>query len=68
MQKSEIYLIFEIEKQKIEIDIEDPAGGDKKAIANNFMMFKNAETLKVTIEERVYKLERDEAAFLQSIR
>ena len=31
-------------------------------------MYKNSKLLKVTIEERIFKLERDEAAFLQSIR
>jgi hypothetical protein len=31
-------------------------------------MFKNGEFIKVTLEERIYKLERDEAAFIESIR
>ena len=35
---------------------------------NTFFMFKNGEQLKFTLEERIYKLERDEAAFLESIR
>ena len=31
-------------------------------------MYKNAEEMKVRLEERVYRLERDDEAFLQSIR
>ena len=32
------------------------------------ILYKNAEEMKVRLEERVYKLERDDEAFLQSIR
>ena len=68
IQKSEIYLVIELEKQKVEIDIENPKGPDRKNPVNNFFFFKNGDNLKVTLEERIFKLERDEAAFLESIR
>ena len=31
-------------------------------------MYKNGKDMRVTVEERIYKLERDEVAFLQNIR
>ena len=45
---------------------------DKKNPTNQFMLYKYAkkdnDNLTLSLEERIYKLERDEAAFLQSIR
>lgn len=64
IQKAEIYLVIELEKQRFEIDIENPRGEDRKNPSNQFFMFKNGENIKVSLEERVFKLERDEAAFL----
>ena len=50
------------------MDIDNPRGKDKKNPNNQFIMFKNEDNIRITIEERIYKLERDEQAFLQSIR
>ncbi len=58
-------------QQKYEFDIENPAGEGKMA-ANSFYLYRYGreagDVVKVWMEERVYKLERDEAAFLESIR
>ena len=61
-------MTFMIENQKVEVDLENPRGNDKKYPANSFYMVKNSEKIKIIIEEKVYKLERDENAFLQSIK
>lgn len=50
--------------QRVEFNIEHPIGDDKKNALNNFFMYKNANEMKITLEERIYKLERDEVAFL----
>eukprot|EP00347_Sterkiella_histriomuscorum_P014269 403361529 len=68
IEKSELYLILEIENQRYEFDIENPSGQNRKNPDNNFLFYKNSNDIKVTLEERIYKLERDDAAFLQSIR
>ena len=59
-------------EQRYELDIECPQGLDKKNPTNQFMIYKYAkndnDNLTLSLEERIYKLERDEAAFLQSIK
>ncbi len=72
ISKSEVYLIIQHGEQRYEFDIECPKGLEKKNPTNEFMLYKYAksenDTLTLWLEERIYKLERDEAAFLQSIR
>ena len=72
ISKSEVYLVVQHGEQRYELDIECPQGTDKKNPTNKFMLYKygrsDNEDLRLSLEERVYKLERDEAAFLQSIR
>jgi hypothetical protein len=55
-------------QQRCEFDIEEPCGQDKKKPANQCLFYKYGAgeegILTVSLEERIYKLERDEAAFL----
>ncbi len=59
-------------QQRCEFDIEEPKGQDKKKPTNQCLFYKYGSgeegTITITLEERVYKLERDEAAFLSQIR
>jgi hypothetical protein len=59
-------------QQRCEFDIEEPRGPDKKKPANQCLFYKYGAgeegILTISLEERIYKLERDEAAFLQQIR
>ncbi len=57
-------MVLEMGKQKFEFDVENPVGSDKRNPLNRFFMYKNNKSLKLTLEERIYKLERDETAFL----
>lgn len=76
--KSEIYLIMELGLQRVEFDIEQPKGDlDKKNPLNSFFFYKYGfqspndiplNTIRITLEERIYKLERDEAAFMDQMR
>ena len=56
-------------QQRCEFDIEEPRGQDKKKPANQCLFYKYGAgeegILTISLEERIYKLERDEAAFLQ---
>ena len=65
-------MVVEFGEQRYEFDIECPRGLDKKNPTNQFLFYKFAkaedDNLTIYLEERIYKLERDEAAFLQSIR
>ena len=59
-------------EQRYEFNIEDPIGPDRKKPTNQCLMYKygvgEEGVLTISLEERIYKLERDEAAFLQQIR
>lgn len=68
IEKSEIFVVFKMKEQVFEIDIENPVGDDKKNSKNSFFIFKNSSDIQISIEERIYKLERDEAAFMQNLR
>jgi hypothetical protein len=76
--KSEIYAIIEFGNQKVEFDIEQPRGPDKKNPLNTFFFYKYGDrsphpdvpynSLRITFEERIFKLERDENAFVEQVR
>ncbi|CDW87445.1 UNKNOWN [Stylonychia lemnae] len=70
VQKREIVLKIEIGKQVVEFNIEDPEGPDRKNPQNDFLMYvyEGTKQIKFTVLEKFYTLERDEEAFLQSIR
>jgi|LauGreDrversion4_2_1035121.scaffolds.fasta_scaffold49310_1 hypothetical protein len=65
-------MIIEFGNQKVEINIEEPEGLDKKNPTNNFFLYKYGmnedNSIKITFEERIYKLERDEQAILESLK
>jgi len=72
ISKSEVFMVAQFGEQRYEFDIECPRGLDKKNPTNQFLFYKFSKSeddfLTLWLEERIYKLERDEAAFLQSIR
>lgn len=67
--KSEIFLIIELGQQKVEFDIEEPQGANKKCPNNTFFLYRykseGRPAIKFTLEERVFKLERDEEALME---
>lgn len=85
--KSEIYMIIELDNQRMEFDIEQPKGTDKKNPLNTFFFYKYGNqgcedrqmldankslkpknSFRITFEERIYKLEKDEQAFIDSLK
>jgi len=64
--KSEVHMILDMGMQRIEFDIE--AGPP----AEGFFFYKygvsDVDVVRVTLEERVFKLERDEAAFMEHMK
>lgn len=112
IMKSEIHMIIELDNQRVEFDIEEPRGGDKKNPLNTFFFYKYKDldlrelndieeaeltaeaeaerkmvaggaaagekvrpnflrkeknAIRITFEERIYKLERDEQAFIDQL-
>lgn len=112
IMKSEMHMIIELDNQRVEFDIEQPQGADKKNPLNTFFFYKykhldltelnrqeeeelaaraeaernqltggaggaanqgtnflrkEKDAIRITFEERIFKLERDEQAFIDQL-
>ena len=68
-QQREFFVTVSMRNQRIDFNMENPEADYKKGIPSNCGTFlQNSNTVHITVQEKHYRLERDEEAFIQSLR